>query len=134
MLKEYSDIEMIFSVDIWVEEMRNESYNPSLLYKTQGVEPGNDVDNIAKNVILLCLQTEFRKEMAKKFGNGKVIFIDSTHSTTMYNFLLITVTVVDEFDARVPIAWAISNDEDQIKFFKIDQGHCWKSQAKILHV
>ena len=109
------------SVDIWVEEMRNESYNPILLYKTQGVEQGNDVDNLAKDDVLLCIQTEFQKDMAKKFGNNKVIFIDSTHSTTIYDFLLITVMVVDEFDEGVPIAWAISNREDQsvlIEFFK----------------
>ena len=91
------------------------------LHKTQGVEQGNDVDNLAKDDVLFCIQTEFQKDMAKKFGNNKVIFIDSTHGTTMYNFLLITVMVVDEFDEGVPIAWAISNREDQsvlIDFFK----------------
>ena len=57
---------------------------------------------------------------AIKFGN-KVICADSTHGTTMYDFLLITLMVLDEYDEGISITWAITNREDQsvlVEFFK----------------
>ena len=48
-----------------------------------------------------------------KFGE-KIVCMDSTHGTTMYDFLLITVMVLDEYDDGVPIAWALGNRD---KFF-----------------
>ena len=42
----------------------------------------------------------------------KVICIDSTHKTTGYDFLLITVMVVDEYGEGYPVAWCLSNRED----------------------
>ena len=48
-----------------------------------------------------------------KFGE-KIVCMDSTHGTTMYDFLLITVMVLDEYDEGVPIAWALGNRD---KFF-----------------
>ena len=54
----------------------------------------------------------------------KIVCLDSTHGTTnstMYDFLLITVMVLDEHDEGVPIAWAFSNREDLsvlVEFFK----------------
>ena len=39
----------------------------------------------------------------------------------MYDFLLITLMVLDEYDEGIPIAWAITNREDQsvlVEFFK----------------
>ena len=41
-----------------------------------------------------------------------MICVDATHSTNMYDFLLITVLVIDEFGEGAPAAWAISNKED----------------------
>ena len=108
------------SVDILVQELQEQDYNPILLYKAQGIEQGDDVDNLAKDDMLLCIQTEFQKDAAIKFGN-KVVCADSTHGTTMYDFLLITLMVLDEYDEGIPIAWAITNREDQsvlVEFFK----------------
>ena len=51
--------------------------------------------------------------MMKEYGK-KVICIDSTHKTTGYDFLLITVMVVDEYGEGYPVAWCLSNREDQI--------------------
>ena len=42
-----------------------------------------------------------------KFGE-KIVCMDSTHGTTMYDFLLITVMVLDEDNEGVPITWALS--------------------------
>ena len=107
------------SVGIWVEEMASAHYNPILLYKVQGVEQTDGMDNLGKDDILLCLQTEFQKDMMTKFGSN-IICVDATHGTTMYDFLLITVLVVDEYGEGVPVAWALSNREDQtalVEFF-----------------
>lgn len=101
------------SVDIWVEEMRGEPYNPILLYKTQN----KVLMLIILPKMIYCSVFKLNFKKTKKFGNN----VDSTHGTTMYDFLLITLMVLDEFDEGIPIAWAISNREDQsilIEFFK----------------
>ena len=46
-----------------------------------------------------------------KFGE-KIVCMDSTHGTTMYDFLLITVMVLDEDNEGVPITWALSNRDE----------------------
>lgn len=51
--------------------------------------------------------------MIKQFGS-KVVCLDANHGTNQYNFLLITVLVIDEFGEGVPIAWAISNRETEL--------------------
>ena len=48
--------------------------------------------------------------MLKKFGRN-VIYMDSTHGTNAYQFLLISVIVLDDFGEGIPMAWAISNTE-----------------------
>ena len=100
------------SVSICVEEMASLDYNPILLHKAQGIEQTEDMDNLGKNDILLCLQTEFQKDMMAKFGSN-IICVDATHGTTMYDVLLITVLAMDEYGEGVPVAWALSNTEDQ---------------------
>ena len=43
---------------------------------------------------------------------SNVICVDATHGTNIYDFYLISVLVVDEFDEGGPVVWAISNRED----------------------
>ena len=38
--------------------------------------------------------------------------MDATHGTTQYDFLLISILVIDEYGEGLPVAWAISNRED----------------------
>ena len=57
------------------------------------------------------LQTEFMRDMMTKYG-GNIICMDSTHGTNMYDFLLVSVMVIDEHGEGIPVAWAISNHED----------------------
>ena len=52
--------------------------------------------------------------MMTKFGNGRVVCIDGTHGTNGYDFTLITVVVIDEYGEGFPVAWCISNREDQL--------------------
>ena len=97
------------SVEAWVTQMQSQEFNPVLFFKQQGIE---DKENIlGKDDFLLCIQTEFQFEMFKAYGHT-VICIDATHSTNMYDFLLITVLVIDEFGEGVPVSWAITNKED----------------------
>ena len=49
--------------------------------------------------------------MLKKLGRN-VICMDSTHGTNAYQFLLISVIVLDDYGEGIPMAWAISNKED----------------------
>ena len=115
------------SVKIWIEEMSSQIYNPVLLHKVQGEEPCIEMENLRKEDMLLVVQTEFQRDMMIKFGNN-IICLDATHGTTMYDFLLITAIVVDEYGEGVPIAWALSNREDKsviVHFLEVSAGKGW---------
>ena len=72
------------SVELWIFEYKkcqlSQTSNPVLLYKTWGTEQADEVDNIAKDDILFCIQTEFQKDLAMKFG-VQIICVNSTHGT-----------------------------------------------------
>ena len=94
------------SVKMGVEEMKSQPYNLILLYIPQGeLENGS---NLGSEDFLLCIQTEFQRDVMKQFGNN-IICMDATHSITVYDFLLISVLIVDEYCGGVPVAWAMSN-------------------------
>ena len=102
------------SLLLWVEEMKSRgSDNPVLVYKRQGEQPPMGCDYLEIDDFVLIIQTELQKQMMKEFGK-RVVCIDSTHKTTGYDFLLITVMVVDEFGEGYPVAWCLCNREDQI--------------------
>ena len=71
--------------------------------------------------------------MMKEFGNH-IICIDSTYKTTGYDFILVTVLVIDEFGEGYPTAWCLTTREDQqivTLFFEVIRGKtgmlspCW---------
>ncbi len=95
----------------WVEELQQQAYNPVLIFKPQGAEQPDNIDNLSKDDFLLGLQTEFQRDDMQRYGNS-VIMMDATHGTTQYDFLLISILVLDEFGAGLPVASAISNRED----------------------
>ena len=47
----------------------------------------------------------------KKYGT-KAILMDATHGTTQYDFQLISIVVIDDYEEGLPVAWAVSNRED----------------------
>ena len=58
--------------------------------------------------------------MMRTLATNRVICVDVTHRTNSYDFTLITVMVIDEYGEGFPVAWCISNREDQfllINFF-----------------
>ena len=40
--------------------------------------------------------------------------MDATYNVNDYNFHLITVIVLDDYQEGIPVAWGISNREDKI--------------------
>ena len=66
---------------------------------------------------MIVIQTQAQKKLLEKFGqNG--LCCDTTHGTTGYDFLLMTLLVVDEFGQGQPAAWYLSNHETE-SFLKI---------------
>ena len=49
--------------------MQTLEYNPVLLFKKQGDKEPNKIDNFVNNDNLLCIQTQFQRDMLIKFGN-----------------------------------------------------------------
>ena len=79
--------------------------------KPQGPKENDESIYLSDDDFLLAIQTEFQKDAMLQFGK-KVILMDATHGTTQYDFLLISVLVVDGHGEGIPVAWAISNKED----------------------
>ena len=67
-----------------------------LCFKHQGQDSPDD--GIAKNDFLF--QIKFRKELLVKYAQ-KLVCINATHSTTVYDFQLITVIVTDDYDEEL---------------------------------
>ena len=93
------------SLQAWIEDCKMMEYNPIVIFKQQGEEQDENVDDMSKNDFLIGIQTEFQRDMMVKFGNN----IDTTHGTNMYDFNLLTLMVMDEFGEGLPVLWAICN-------------------------
>ena len=101
------------SVSLWVEALRNTGTgeNPVLLFKQQGKEQPNDLDDLSKDDFVIAIQTPFQRYMLRHFGT-EAVCMDSTHGTNMYDFHLISIVILDDFREGVPVCWIISNRED----------------------
>uniref|UniRef100_A0A1X7UQV6 ZSWIM1/3 RNaseH-like domain-containing protein n=1 Tax=Amphimedon queenslandica TaxID=400682 RepID=A0A1X7UQV6_AMPQE len=102
------------SMSLWVQEAIDQEYNPVLIYKPQGMENAivGDIDNMAKESFLLAVQTEFQRDAMKKFGNGKAVCMDAIHGTNVYDFLVTTLMVIDNYGEGIRVGWAITYKED----------------------
>ena len=87
--------------------------SPVILYKRQGAIQPNEYNDLCVEDFVLGIQTLLQAEIMKKFG-GKVICVDATHGTNGYDLILITVMLIDEYGEGFPVAWCISNREDQL--------------------
>ena len=101
------------SVQLWVESMNNnvDIESPVLLFKQQGVEQPEDLNDFGVGDFAIGLQTVFQRDMLLKFGS-EVVCMDSTHGTNAYDFYLVTILVLDDYGEGVPVAWLITNRED----------------------
>ena len=95
------------SVAHWVQGIRHENYNPVLYYKSQGEETNEK--GVDKNDFPLAMQMDSRRKFSKYAS--KLICINTTHGTTAYDFQLMTVLVINDFEEGIPVAWMVSNKE-----------------------
>ena len=81
------------SVDLLVEELHGEPYNPILLYKRQ-FEVNEQYPLLPEDAFLLAIQTDFQWQLYEQYAH-KVVCIDATHGTNAYQFKLITTMIAD---------------------------------------
>ena len=74
-----------------MEELRNEPFNPILVYKPQGTK----YPMLQVETFLLAIQTKFQKDLYEAHAST-ILCIDSTHGTNQYRFKLITCIVPDD--------------------------------------
>ena len=96
------------SVSLWVDSMGEKCEdNPVILFKQQGKEQSDDLNDLSKDDFIVAIQTSFQRDMLKQFGPN-VVCMDSTHGTNSYDFFLISLLVLDD----LAVCWIISNRED----------------------
>ena len=82
------------SVTMMVAELRQESFNPILIFKPQG-EKDEAYTDLQEECFVLVLQTEFQMELYRNYAST-IVCIDSTHGTNQYRFKLISAIVPDD--------------------------------------
>ena len=83
------------SVHLLVNELRQEPYNPMLVYKPQNSSIP-EFPKLPDDVFMLAIQTQWQNEVFVKYARN-ILCIDSTHGTNAYKFKVITCIVPDEF-------------------------------------
>jgi len=78
-----------------VEELRNELYNPVLIYKLQG-RSDPQFPTLQDDTFVLAIQIKFQKDLYEVHAST-IFYIDSTHGTNQYQFKLITCVVPDDY-------------------------------------
>ena len=99
------------SVNVLVNDLQALDDNPVLLFKKQTEE----YEGLNNEDFALILQTKFQKNMFTKFAKS-IVCIDGTHDTNKYKFQLYTLLTLDEWNEGVPVAFCISNREDEAIF------------------
>ncbi|XP_065219618.1 uncharacterized protein LOC135845080 [Planococcus citri] len=93
------------SVKIFTEKMKSdEKDNPIIFYKNEQTES----DLFKKSDYILIIMSDFQKDMFIKHGH-RCICIDSTHDLNQKRITLYTITVLDEQDHGIPVAFCFSN-------------------------
>ena len=93
-----------------VQALTKEKFNPILLYKQQ--DKVNSSIPLKKEDFICAFMTQQQLQMYQEHA-GNILCMNSTHNTNVYSFLLITLLVPDEYDKGYPIAFCISNREDE---------------------
>ncbi|XP_029347989.1 uncharacterized protein LOC115034730 [Acyrthosiphon pisum] len=89
------------SVDIWVEQMKEQGdNNPVQYYKKQGVL--DVTGKLELNDFCLIIMNPGQMHLLQKFGQGKVVCLDGTHGLNGYDFELVTLMVIDDFGSGFP--------------------------------
>lgn len=83
------------SVSAIVNELREESFDPVLIYKPQHTKIPQ-YSSLPDDLFILGIQTKWQKELFEKYAET-ILCMDSTHGTNAYQFKVITCIVADEF-------------------------------------
>ena len=83
------------SVDVIVNELHEEPFDPVLVYKVQH-HSSPDYPSLPTDAFVLAIQTNWQKDVYEKYSRS-IMCIDSTHGTNAYQFKVITCIVADEF-------------------------------------
>ena len=78
-----------------VAELRQEPFDPILIFKPQGFK-NPTLPTLAIESFVLVVQSQFQMELYQKHAST-IICIDSTHGTNHYRFKLISALVPDEY-------------------------------------
>ncbi|KAF8786012.1 hypothetical protein HNY73_011491 [Argiope bruennichi] len=100
------------SVFCTVEKLKNEKYNPILIFKLQKSDTifgPSYLDSLPNRENSLGFQIEVQKDMLMKYSH-KILCIDATHGTNHYDFFLLSLHVQDEYGQGYPVAHFITND------------------------
>ncbi|KAL5235762.1 hypothetical protein ACI65C_003172 [Semiaphis heraclei] len=99
------------SVDIWVEQMKEQGdNNPVQYYKKQGVI--DITGKLETNDFCLIIMDPGQRHLLQKFGQGKVVCLDGTHGLNGYDFELVTLMVIDDFGSEFPCCFMYTNLKD----------------------
>ncbi|GFT87474.1 uncharacterized protein NPIL_184221 [Nephila pilipes] len=102
-----SFVDDMLSIDLLVNKLKKDVYNPVLVYKSIG----NVLDYnplIKEQDFILGVLTEAQLELLNIYGKN-LVMIDSTHGTNKYGFLLTTLMLNDENHEDLPVAILYSN-------------------------
>ncbi|KAF7371998.1 SWIM-type domain-containing protein [Mycena venus] len=104
------------STTLWVQRLRDKGHLLAFKSKTDPVPPGS---NLAHNLFLLVIQTNWQRQIFAKYGD-KLVCIDATHNVTMYeNLNLTTLVVRDKWGHGVPVSWMLASNgpKETITYF-----------------
>ena len=73
------------STRIWVNTLQSEG---EFMYYKDKRDPPPEGSDLASDLFILCLQTNFQKKAYKRLGNG-FLGIDATHNVTQYKGILL---------------------------------------------
>ena len=107
---EATNISEVECVRMWVNSKKEMDHNPILHFKQQSEE--DKTKYFEDDDFFLAIMTKAQKSILERFGND-IICVDSTHGTNSSDFFLITLLVVDEFRCGFPVAFCISNKQDE---------------------
>ena len=57
----------------------------------------------------------------------------ATYGVNIYDFMLITVLVIDEYGEGIPVAWAISNREDTAMLVQSNKNEDQLTVPRVVH-
>ena len=70
---------------IWVDKLRAQG---DFVYYKDKRDPPPEGSDLADNLFMLCIQSQFQREAYKRLGNG-FLGIDATHNVTQYKGILL---------------------------------------------